>query len=74
MTVCGRWVGRDGGEGTQQETLADRTGASLRGRWISDGRALSGWECQGATELGFPRPALWQMRGEAACRACEPSG
>ena len=40
----------------------------------------SGWEwnrsqpCQGATELGFPRPALWQMQGEAACRAGEPSG
>ena len=40
----------------------------------------SGWEWngsqpgQGATELGFPRPALWQMQGEAACRAGEPSG
>ena len=29
------WVGRDGGERTQQETLADRGGASLRGRWVS---------------------------------------
>ena len=29
---------------------------------------------QGATELGFPGPALWQMQGEAACRAGEPSG
>ena len=42
--------------------------------------APSGWEWngsqpgQGATELGFPRPALWQMQGEAACRAGEPSG
>ena len=56
------------------------TGASWRGRWVSGGRAPSGWEWngsqpgQGATELGFPRPALWQMQGEAACRAGEPSG
>ena len=34
MTVCGRWVGGDGGERTQQETLADRAGASWRGRWV----------------------------------------
>ena len=53
---------------------------SLRGRWGTGGRAPSGREWngsqpgQGATELGFPRPALWQMQGEAACRAGEPSG
>ena len=29
---------------------------------------------QGATELGFPRPALWQMQSEAACRSGELSG
>ena len=29
---------------------------------------------QGASELGFPRPALWQMQSEAAGRAGEPSG
>ena len=29
---------------------------------------------RGATELGFPRPALWQMQCEAAGRAGEPSG
>ena len=40
------------------------------GRWVSGGRAPSGWEWnrsqpgQGATELGFPRPALWQMQDE----------
>ena len=31
MTVRGRWVGQDGGERMQQETLADRVGASSRG-------------------------------------------
>ena len=42
--------------------------------------APSGWEwqgsqsCQGATELGFPEPALWKMQSEAARRAGEPSG
>ena len=58
VTVWGRWVGRDGGERTRREVLADRTGASLRGRSV--GRMAgqlrtSGWEwnrsqpCQGAT-------------------------
>ena len=31
VSVWGRWAGRDGGERTQQEAFADRTGASLRG-------------------------------------------
>ena len=41
----------------------------LAGWRVSGRRALSGWErngsqpCHGATELGFPRPALWQMQG-----------
>ena len=40
----------------------------------------SGWKRngsqsgQGAIELGFPGPVLWQMQGEAARRAGEPSG
>ena len=29
---------------------------------------------QGTIELGFPRPALWQMQCEVACRAGDPSG
>ena len=29
---------------------------------------------EGATELGFPGPALGKVQGEAACRAGEPSG
>ena len=76
-TVWGRWARRDGGERTQQEGLADQGGASLRGvrlaGWrVSCRRAPSGWEwnrsqpCQGASELGFPRPALGQMQGKAA--------
>ena len=42
--------------------------------------APSGWEWngsqsgQGAAELGFPWPALWQIQGKQACRAGEPSG
>ena len=84
MTVCGRCAGRDGGERTQQKTLADRAGASWRGRsvvrWVAQAPTVpSGWEwqgaqpCQGAAELDFPGPALWQMQGEAARRAGEPS-
>ena len=29
---------------------------------------------EGATELGFPGPTLWQMQSEAARRAGDPSG
>ena len=79
MAVCGRWAGQDGGERTQQETLAPG-GASLRGRWGTGGRALSGREWngsqpgQGAAELLLPRPAPGKMQGQPACRAGEPSG
>ena len=63
----------------QQETLAERAGAS----WGDVGSVAdrqSGWEwnrsqpCQGATELGFPGPTLGQMQSEAAGRAGKPSG
>ena len=85
MNVWGRWEERDGGERTQQETLADRAGASWRGRsvvrWVAQAPTLpSGrkWNrsqpCQGAAELGFPGPILGKMRSEAAHRAGEPSG
>ena len=85
VRVCGRWAGRDGGERTQQEALPDRAGKSWRGRsvvrWVAQAPTLpSGrkWNrsqpCQGAAELGFPRPALGQMQSEAARRAGEPSG
>ena len=63
----------------QQETLAERAGAS----WGDVGSVAdrqSGWEwnrsqpCQGAAELVFPGPTLGQMQSEAARRAGEPSG
>ena len=65
--------------------LEDRPGASLRGGrvvWrvgqapaVPSGRQWKGLQSsEGATELGFPRPALWQMQGEPARRAGEPSG
>ena len=85
VTLCGCWSGRDGGERTQQEALADRTGASSRGRSVGrmaggcrhrrqagSGRARN--RARATVELGFPRPPLWQMQGEAAGRAGEPSG
>ena len=69
---CGE---RDGGIGHGK--MRSRTGLARVGGDVggTGGRAPSGWEWngsqpgQGATELGFPRPALWQMQGEAACRA-----
>ncbi len=82
-TVWGRWAGRDGGERTQQEALASywrelagAFGCPLSG---SGAEVPSGWKwnrsqpCQGAAELGFPRPMLGKMQGEAARRAGEPS-
>ena len=81
MTMAARngGDGRDCQGGMQQETLADRAGAS----WGDVGSVAdrqSGWEwnrsqpCRGATELVFPGPALGKMQGEAARRAGEPSG
>ena len=49
MTVWGRWAGRDGGERTRREVLADRTGASLRERSV--GR-MAGQLRTGAVRLG----------------------
>ncbi len=40
MALCGCWSGRDSWERTQQEALADRTGASSRGRSV--GRMAAG--------------------------------
>ena len=76
--------GKNGGERTQQETLAPGgvswRGVRLAGWRVSSGRAQSGWEWngsqsgQGATGLILPRPALGKMQGDPACRAGEPSG
>ena len=61
--------------------LARVGGNSQVAGWrVSGGRAPSGWEwqrsesSQGATELGFPGPALGKMQSEAARRAGEASG
>ena len=81
VAVVSEMAGRGHGKRHSRAGLAQVCGdVSLRGRWGTGGRAPSGREWngsqpgQGATELGFPRPALWQMQGEAACRAGEPPG
>ena len=78
---CGeRYGGIGHGKRRSRTGLARVCGGGWVGGRVSGGRAPSGWEWngsqpgQGATELGFPRPALWQMQGEAACRAGVPSG
>ena len=90
MTVCGtlgrgdsRW--RETGRGERCSYWTGLAPPMSRGRWVghggsvADGRRQAGVEsarsrARAPTELGFPRPALWQMQGEAACRAGEPSG
>ena len=50
-------------------------GWRVNGRRAPSGREWNGSQSgQGATELGFPRPALWQMQSEAARRTGDPSG
>ena len=79
MAVCGSWDARDGkriGSRELPRSWLVRVGGDVG----SVACCRSGWEWngsqpgQGATELGIPRPALWQMQGEAACRAGEASG
>ena len=75
--LCGSCEARDGERDTQQETLA--TGVA---RDCGDVGSVAGWPSgrewnglqpgQGATELGFPRPAPGKMQSEAACRAGDP--
>ena len=79
---CGE---RDGG--LRHGERRSRTGMArvggevqLAGGRVSGGRAPSGrkWQgsqsSEGATELGFPGPALGKMQSEAARRVGEPSG
>ena len=74
----GRGQARGAPRGLTWRELAG-TFSGPAGGSAADG-APSGWEwqgaqpCQGATELGFPGPALGQMQGEAARRVGEPSG
>ena len=49
VAVWGRWAGRDGGERTQQEAFADRTGASWRVSWV--GWLMGQWRT-GGVRLG----------------------
>ena len=56
---------------------ARRLGSLVEGQApaVPSGRKWQGSQSsEGATELGFPRPALWKMQGEAARRVGEPSG
>ena len=75
-----RWRGEDaarGARGPDWREFAGTFGWPDGGRLPppSSGREWQGAQSgQGTIELGFPRPALWQMQGEAACRAGEPSG
>ena len=72
VTVWGRWAGRDGGERTQQEAFADRTGASLRGRSV--GRTLGQLETGRQTGSGIARSRAraqlnWVSQGQR-CGRC----
>ena len=50
-------------------------GGRVSGRRAPSGRKWQGSQSsEGATELGFPGPALGQIQSEAARRAGEPSG
>ena len=50
-------------------------GGRVSGRRAPSGRKWQGSQSsEGATELGFPGPALGKMQGEAARRAGDPSG
>ena len=63
-------VGRKGPSRTELVRVGDDV--QLAGWRVSGRRAPSGWKwqgaqsCQGATELGFPGPTLWQMQSEAS--------
>ena len=81
VAVVSEIAGRGHGKRRSRTGLAQVCGdVRLTGWRVSGGRAPSGREWnglqpgQGATELGFPRPAIWKMQGQPACRAGEPSG
>ena len=59
VTVWGRWEKRDGGDTTQQETLAPG-GASWRGRWV--GRLMGQWRT-GGVRPGVESLAAGRGRG-----------
>ena len=79
MAVCGSCDARDGERIRSRER--SRTGVA---RVCGDVGSVAGWPSgrewngsqpgQGASELGFPRPAPGEMQSEAARRAGDPSG
>ena len=86
IEACSGCGERDGGMGhgnRRSRTGMARVGGDVQlagGGSVSHVRASSDWEGngsqsgQGASELGFPGPALGKMLGKAARRAGEPSG
>ena len=78
MAVCGSCDARDGERIRSRER--SRTGVA---RVCGDVGSVAGWPSgrewngsqpgQGASELGFPRPAPGEMQSEAARRAGDPS-
>ena len=81
VTVWGRWAGRDGGERTQQEAFADRTGASLRGRSVGrmagqlqTGRQLGVESSRARARLNWVSQGQRCGRCRVRRRAGEPSG
>ena len=79
MAVCGSCDARDGERIRSRER--SRTGVA---RVCVDVGSVAGWPSgwewngsqpgQGASELGFPRPAPGEMQSEASGRAGDPSG
>ena len=60
VAACGRWAGRDGGERTQQETLADRDWRELAGTF---GCPLGGSGTDGAVRQEVESLAAVPGRG-----------
>ena len=74
--LSGRHTARDARGPTWRES-SRRLGSLVGGSApaVPSGRKWKGSQSsESATELGFPRPALWQMQGRPAGRAGKPSG
>ena len=69
-----RWRGEDAARGARGPDWREFAGTLGQWRTGAVGREWNGSQPgQGATELGFPRPMLGKMQGEAARRAGDPS-
>ena len=78
---CGEGDGGIGHGKRRSRTGLARVGGDvgLAGGSVADGRRQAGSgmarsRARARLNWVLPRPALWQMQGEAACRAGEPSG